>query len=166
MVVTKKWVQRLTINNDLCEKFYGVKTMHLLECRCISSAGRKQTRCAVAHFFQVVKHCWYFLIVFSSRYCLYIKRRFFIKCWNVFWLCSCGNRYSLQSLKGKILLRINRSWVQNFPKYKSKCSDQNTKVVRFYPWKMYPWNSLILSKANDRIEIDNSCCLVLCSKRL
>ena len=26
----------------------------------------------------------------------------------------------LRSLKGKILLRINKSWVQNFPRYESK----------------------------------------------
>ena len=44
-----------------------------------------------------------------------------------------------------------------------KCSDQNTKVVRFYPWTVtIPY----FSGANDRIEIDNFCCLVLCSKRL
>ena len=42
----------------------------------------------------------------------------------------------LQKLKGKILLRTNKSSVQNFPRYKSKCSDQNTKAVRFYPWKV------------------------------
>ena len=42
----------------------------------------------------------------------------------------------LQKLKGKILLRTNKSSVQNFPRYKSKCSDQNTKAVRFYPCKV------------------------------
>ena len=69
----------------------------------------------------------------------------------------------LRSLKGKILLRINKSWLQNFPRYESKCSDQNSKAVRFYPWKVaIPY----FSGANDRIEIDNFCCLVSCSKRL
>ena len=69
----------------------------------------------------------------------------------------------LRSLKGKILLRINKSWLQNFPRYESKYSDQNSKVVRFYPWKVViPY----FSGANDRIEIDNFCCLVSCSKRL
>ena len=44
-----------------------------------------------------------------------------------------------------------------------KCNDQNTKVVRFYPWKVaIPY----FSGANDRIEIDNFCCLVSCSKQL
>ena len=33
MVVTKKRPQGSTINNDLCENFYDVKTMRLLECR-------------------------------------------------------------------------------------------------------------------------------------
>ena len=56
----------------------------------------------------------------------------------------------LRSLKLKILLRINKSWVQNFPRYDSKCSDQNTKVIQFYPWKMaIPY----FSGANDRIKI-------------
>ena len=56
----------------------------------------------------------------------------------------------LRSLKLKILLTINKSWVQNFPRYDSKCSDQNTKVVQFYPWKMaIPY----FSGANDRIKI-------------
>ena len=69
----------------------------------------------------------------------------------------------LRSLKGKILLRINKNWLQNFPRYESKYSDQNSKVVRFYPWKVViPY----FSGANDRIEIDNFCCLVSCSKRL
>ena len=39
----------------------------------------------------------------------------------------------LRSLKDRILLRINKSWVQNFPRYESKCSDQNTKAVQLYP---------------------------------
>ena len=44
-----------------------------------------------------------------------------------------------------------------------KCSDQNTKVVRFYPWTVtIPY----FSGANDLIEIDNFCCLVSFSKRL
>ena len=68
-----------------------------------------------------------------------------------------------RSLKGKMLLRINKSWVQNFPRYESKCSDQKPKVVRFYLWKVaIP----CFSGANERIEIDNFCCLVSCSKRL
>ena len=56
----------------------------------------------------------------------------------------------LGSLKVKILLRINKSWVQSFPRHDSKCSDQNTKVVRFYPWKVaIPY----FSGANSRIKI-------------
>ena len=51
----------------------------------------------------------------------------------------------LRSLRGKILLRINKSWVQNFPRHEtiSYCS-----------------------RVNNRIEINNFCCLVSCSKRL
>ena len=42
MVVTKKkWLQGSTINNDFCEKLYGVKTMRLLTYT--SSPGRKKT---------------------------------------------------------------------------------------------------------------------------
>ena len=64
----------------------------------------------------------------------------------------------LRSLKGKIFLRINKSWLQNFPRYESKFSNQNTKVVCFYPWKVaIPYFSG---------AIDNFCCLVLYSKRL
>ena len=44
-----------------------------------------------------------------------------------------------------------------------KCSDQNTKVVRFYPWAV---TILYFSGANDRIETDNFCCVVPCSKWL
>ena len=69
----------------------------------------------------------------------------------------------LRSLKGKILLRINQSWVHNFPRYESNSSDQNINVVRFYPWKV---TIPCFSGANDFIEIDNFCCLVSCSKRL
>ena len=56
--------------------------------------------------FPSFKYCWYFLIVFSSRRCLYIKnkRRFFIKCWNVFWRCSCGNGYSVMKSKRKNII--------------------------------------------------------------
>ena len=98
----KKRLQGSTINNDLCEKLDGVKTMGLLECQhATSSPGRKQTWFSVVHSFQVFKYCWYFLIVFSSRHCLYIKGRFFIKRWNVFWRCSCGNRYSFTKSKRK-----------------------------------------------------------------
>ena len=59
----------------------------------------------------------------------------------------------LRSLKGKMLLRINKSWVQNFPSYESKCSDQNTKVVQFYPWTVaIPY----FSGASDWIEMITS----------
>ena len=88
-------------------KTFWHKTMHLLLETCGLSvfliidkvsyvlAQREESWCAVAHSFQVLKYCWYFLdffIVFSSRHCLYIKGRFCIKCWNVFWGCSCVNR--------------------------------------------------------------------------
>ena len=44
-----------------------------------------------------------------------------------------------------------------------KCSDQNTKVGQFCPWKVaIPY----FSGANDQIEIDNFCCLVSRFKRL
>ena len=52
-----------------------------------------------------------------------------------------------------MLLRINKSWVQNFPSYESKCSDQNTKVVQFYPWTVaIPY----FSGASDWIEMITS----------
>ena len=60
-------------------------------------------------------------------------------------------------------MRVNKSWVQNLPRYESKCSEQNTKVVQFYPWKVaIPY----FSGENDWIETNNFCCLVLCSKQL
>ena len=59
----------------------------------------------------------------------------------------------LRSLKGKTLT-INKSWVQNFPRYESKCSDQNTKVVQLCPWKVaIPY----FLGANDWIETNNFC---------
>ena len=69
-----------------------------------SSPGRKQTWFLVVHSFQVFKYYWYFLIVFSSRHCLYIEGRFFIKSWNVFWRCSCGNRYNFTKSKRKNII--------------------------------------------------------------
>ena len=121
----------------------------------------------MAHTFQVFKYCWYFLIVFSSRHCLYTKGGFFIKYWKLLIKCFGGVVVAidtvLRSPKGKILLRINKSCLQNFPRYESKCSDQNTNVVRFHPWNVaIPY----FSRANDRIEIDNFYCLVSSSKRL
>ena len=61
----------------------------------------------------------------------------------------------LRSLKGKILSRINKSWVHNFPRYESNSSDQNINVVRFFPWKV---TIPCFSGANDFI--------VSCSKWL
>ena len=89
----------------------------------------------------------FFDSVFSRR-CFYVKRWFCIKCWNMFWWRSCGNRWSL---KWQIILRINKSWVQNFPRCGSKSNDQDTKIVsRFYPWKVaIPY----FSDTNDRVEI-------------
>ena len=65
----------------------------------------------------------------------------------MFWWRSCGNRWSLKS---QIILRINKSWVQNFPRCRSKYNDQDTKIVRFYPWKVaIPY----FSDTNDGVEI-------------
>ena len=127
-----------------------------------SSPGRKQTWFSVVHSVQVFEYCWYFLIMFPSRNCLYIKQSFFIKRWNVFWWCSCGNRYSLEVWKETYWELTEVGWRISQGK-SQKCSDQNTKVVRFYLCAVtIPY----LSEANDRIEIDNFCCLMSCSKRL
>ena len=40
--------------------------------------------------------------------------------------------------------------MQNFPRCGSKSNDQDTKIVRFYPWKVaIPY----FSDTNDRVEI-------------
>ena len=69
----------------------------------------------------------------------------------------------LRSLRGKILLRINKVGCRISQGMSQKYSNQNTKVVRFYPWTV---TISYFSEANDRIKIDNFCCLVSCSKRL
>ena len=69
----------------------------------------------------------------------------------------------LQSLKQKYYWELIKIGCIIFLGMSQKCNDQNTKVVRFYPWKVaIPY----FSGANDRIEIDNFCCLVSCSKQL
>ena len=60
----------------------------------------------------------------------------------------------LQSLKCQILSGINKSWIQTFPRYESKSNDQNSKIVRFYPWKVA---ISYFSDAKDRLEIVSWC---------
>ena len=60
----------------------------------------------------------------------------------------------LQSLKWQISSGINKSWMQNFPRYESKSNDQNTKIVRFYPWKVA---ISYFSDVKDRVEIVSWC---------
>ena len=91
--------------------------------------------------------------MFSSRHCSYISKEDFLS--NI-GTCFDGVVVAINTvlrslkLKGKILFRVNKSWVQNFPRYESKYGDQKTKLVRFYPWKVaIPY----FSGANDRIEI-------------
>ena len=139
--------------------------MRLLECRmCQLSRKEANLMCgAVVHSFQVFKYSWYFLIVFSSRHCWLSKEDFLSNAGTCFGRVAVAIGAVLRSLKGKILLRINKSQLQNFSRYESKCSGQNTKVVRFYPEKVaIPF----FSGANDRIEIDNFCCLLARPKRL
>ena len=44
--------------------------------------------------------------------------------------------------------------MQNFPRYESKSNDQNTKIVRFYPWKVA---ISYFSYVKDRVEIVSWC---------
>ena len=118
--------------------------------------------CVAANSFQVLKYLWYLLIVFSSQHCLYIKERFYIKSWNVFWCRSWGNRYSFTKSKMK------RYWEllivkYKFPRCATKCSGKNTAVIWFFLWKVaisYFW------EINDWVGINNLYCLVSCTKSL
>ena len=67
-----------------------------------------------------------FLIVFSSQHGFYIKERFYIKCWNVHWCCSCFEKNE------KILLKVTNHWLQDFLRCESKYSGQSTAAVRFF----------------------------------
>ena len=89
------------------------------------------------------------------------SKEFFIKRWNMFWRCSCGS-FTKSKRKNNYweLIKIGCRTSQAM---RQKCSDQNTKVVQFYPWTVTIPH---FSGANDWIEIDNFCCLVSCSKRL
>ena len=104
VVRKKKSLQGSTTNNDLSEKFYGVKTMRLLECYTLAhQEGNKPDFwwCTLSKFLNIAL---IFLIVFPSWHCLYIKGRFFIKHWNVFLRCTCGYRYSFAKSKRKNII--------------------------------------------------------------
>ena len=93
------------------------------------------------------------MLVFSSGHCSYISKEDFLSNTGMYFggvVVAINTVLRSLKLKGKILFRVNKSWVQNFPRYESKHSDQKTKLVRFYPWKVaIPY----FSGANDRIEI-------------
>ena len=105
----KKWLQGLTINNDLCEKLYGVKTMGLLECQhTTSSPGRKQTWFSVVHSFQVFKYVGIFWLWFLLDTSCISKEDFLSNAGICFGGVVVAIDTVLRSLKGKILLRIKK----------------------------------------------------------
>ena len=94
--------------------------MRLLECQqtlAHQERNKPDSRlCTLSKFLNIAG---IFLIVFSSRHCLYIRGRFLSNAG----MCFDGVVVAVDtvlSLKGKILLGINKSWVQNFPRYESK----------------------------------------------
>ena len=146
------------------KKLYGVKIMRLLECQhtLAHQEGNKPDFrwCTLSKFLNIAGIFWSCFLLDTA--CI-SKEDFLSNAGMCFGGVVVAIGTVLRSLKDRILLRINKSWVQNFPRYESKCSDQNTKVVLLYPWKMaIPY----FLGANDRIEIDNFCCLVSSSKRL
>ena len=121
MVVRKnKSLQGSATNNTLCEKLYGVKTMRLLECHTLAhQEGNKPDFrwCTLSKFVNIAGIFWSCFL--HDTACI-SKEDF---------LSNTGMRFCgvvvaidtvLRSLKGKILLSINKSWVQNFPRYESE----------------------------------------------
>ena len=122
MVVTKKkWLQGPTINNDLCEKLYGVKAMRLLECHhtLAHQEGSKPDFgwCTLSKFLNIAGIFWSCFLLDTA--CI-SKEDFLSNAGMCFGGVVVAIDTVLRSRKGKILLRINKSWVENLPRYESK----------------------------------------------
>ena len=71
-------------------------------------------------------------------------------------MCFCGVAVAIDTVLRSLrinkslikILRIDKSLLQNFSKCYSKYSDQNTEVVKFFPWKVAMPN---FSDANDPV---------------
>ena len=120
VVKKKKSLLGSTTNNDLCEKLYGVKTMRLLECQTLAhQEGNKPDFrwCTLSKFVNIAGIFWSCFL----RDTACISKKDFLSNTG---MCFCGIVVAidtvLRSLKGKILLSINKSWVQNFPGYESE----------------------------------------------
>ena len=120
VVKKKKSLLGSTTNNDLCEKLYGVKTMRLLECQTLAhQEGNKPDFrwCTLSKFVNIAGIFWSCFL--HDTAC--ISKKDFLSNTG---MCFCGIVVAidtvLRSLKGKILLSINKSWVQNFPGYESE----------------------------------------------
>ena len=120
VVRKKKSLQGSTTNNNLCEKLYGVKTMRLLECHTLAhQKGNKPDFrwCTLTKFVNIAGIFWSCFL----RDTACISKEDFLSNTG---MCFCGVIVAidtvLRSLKGKILLSINKSWVQNFPRYESE----------------------------------------------
>ena len=103
------------------------------------------------------------LIVFPSWYCLHIKGRFYIKCWNVFWCHTCGNRCSFTKSKMKNYYLELLIAGYKFARCESKSSGQKTAASRIFLWKVaipYFWET------NDWVKITSIawCCALNCYK--
>ena len=113
----RSWLQGPTINNDLCEKLYGVKTIRLLECHhtlAHQEGSKPDFRwCTLSEFLNIADIFWSCFLLDTA----FISKEDFLSNAG---MCFGGVVVAidtiLRSLKGKILLRINKSWVGNFPR--------------------------------------------------
>ena len=147
-----------------CEKLYGVKTIRLLECHhalAHQEGSKPDFRwCTLSEFLNIADIFWSCFLLDTA----FISKEDFLSNTG---MCFGGVVVAidtvLRSLKGKYYWESIKVGGRICQGMSQKCSDQNTKVVRFYLCTVtIPY----LSGANDRIEIDNFCSLMSCSKRI
>ena len=129
MVVTKKkWLQGSTINNDLCEKLYGVKTMRLLECQhtLAHQEGNKPDFrwCTLSKFLNIAGIFWSCFLLDTA--CI-SKEDFLSNAGMCFGGAVVAIDTVLRSLKGKTLLKINKVGNRIFP---GKSQNVATRILR------------------------------------
>ena len=117
----KKLLQGPTINNELCKELFGIKTMSLLECHhtlAHQEGNQLDFRwCTLPKFLNIAGIFWFCFLLDTA--CI-SKEDFLSNAWMCFGGVIVAIETVLWSLKGKMLLRINKSWVKNFRRYESK----------------------------------------------
>ena len=102
---------RFAINNDFCEKLYSVKTMHLLGCQhtLAHQEGNKPDfrLCTLSKFLNIAGTFWSCFLLGTA----FISEEDFLSNTGMCFGGVLVAIYTVLSLKGKILLRINTSWV-------------------------------------------------------